>query len=342
MSMISIISSIKSIATTPFSFKSPKRKEDLPCDIFEKRIESVAWDEKKLQEIYDKTYTEVMRQHKIIFLEFDKLKLTKPKIILKSLDSESAASYTFSDNTINFDPIHLKDDYYSVDILDEKGKIKQHIATLCATHLENSKELIKENYGDFKTTKLTNKEKEAYISACLAHEIRHFMQNHIIASTTGASKAQKEEYEKLYKEIKSTLSSLSKEERKALGKFDVKKVFGYVKKYRPKKQLDENTTLKYSIFQEDDRYWSVKNHLLMSEIARLKSDEESSINENYLASCTEVDAYRYEYEFFLSQIGKFGDDFREDILCAIAAELEFNANDTLNEMLKKGVNFEHK
>lgn len=338
--MIYPISSIKSTSINPYSFMGIKRKGFLPCDIFEKRVQSTSWDEKKLQEIYDKTYDEVLRQHKIIFPEFDKLKLTKPKIELRNLDEETTASYTFSDNKISFNPKRLKEDYFSVDIIEE-GKIKQHISTLTSTQLKKSKSIIEKTYGKTTSTKLTDKEKEAYISSCLAHELRHFIQNHIIVSTSGASDIQKEEYIKLYREIKTTLSSLDKTERKALGKFNIDEIFKYVKRYKPKKLLSENTTLKYSIFDDDNRYWSVKNHLLISELERLRS-EEFGVNENYLASCTEVDAYRYEYEFFLSQIGEFSDEYREDILCAIASELEFFANDTLNEMLAKGVNFENK
>ena len=36
----------------------------------------------------------------------------------------------------------------------------------------------------------------------------------------------------------------------------------YYKSYKPKKMLDENTMLKFSIFPDDNRYLSVKEHFL--------------------------------------------------------------------------------
>lgn len=339
MDMISLISSIKSIAGKPLSLKPTKRKEELPCDIFEKRIECVSWDEKKLQEIFDKTYTKVIRQHKIILPEIGKINLQKPNIELKAINNSAAASYTFSDNTISFNPLNLKEDYYSIDFLDKKGKIKKHIATATESQVSSTK-IPKKGFKKASYTKLTNKEKEVYVATMLAHELRHFIQNHIIASTAVASDMQKDEYNKIYNKIKEIVSTLNEKEIEILGNFDVEKIFCYAKNYKPKELLDENTVLRYSILDENDRCWSIKKHLLMSEIERLEN-ENSGINDAYFANCNEVDAYQYEYEFFLSQIGEFSNDFREDILCAIACELETTAKDALAKMLAKGVNFEN-
>lgn len=339
--MILPISSIKSSNIASFSFKGAKRKDVIPCDVFQKRIQGVLWNEKKLQEIFDKTYAEVVRQHKIIVPEFQKLKLTKPKIELTPIDEFTAASYAFSNNLIKFDPSHLKEDYYSVDFIDEQGNIKEHAGTLTASQarvLGN----IEKRYKNATYTKLTDKEKEAYIASCLAHELRHFVQNHLIASSATASDIQKSEYLKLYEEIKSVIATLNEEEKKDLGDYDVEKTFSYIRNYKPKTLLDENTLLKYSIFKEDSRYWSIQNHLLASEIQRLNSENEFVVDDVYKAMPTEVDAYRYQYEFFLSQIGKFDDNFRENFLCAMACELETYADATLSEMLAKGVCFESK
>ncbi len=339
--MISSILSIKSSNITHFSFKGAKRKDVTPYDVFQKRIQGVLWNDKKLQEIFDKTYAEVIRQHKIIVPEFQKLKLTKPKIVLTSIDDFTTASYAFSNNTVKFNYTHLKEDYYSVDFMDEKGNIKEHVGTLTASQAR-SLEKIEKRYKDAKYTKLTDKEKETYISSCLAHELRHFIQNHIIASTTNALDIQKEGHLRLYEEIKRVIATLDEEERKELGDYDVEETFSYIRAFNPKEFLEENTLLKYSIFKEDNRYWSVKNHLLASELERLSNESEFPIDDIYKSSASEVDAYRYQYEFFLSQIGKFNDDYRENFLCAIASELEAYADYTLDEMLAKGVNFENK
>ena len=48
-----------------------------------------------------------------------------------------------------------------------------------------------------------------------------------------------------------------------------------------------------------------------------------------------------EYKNYTTNNQKNTHNFRENILYAIASELEFFANNTLSEMLKRGMDFKH-
>ena len=313
---------------------------DLRCDTFQfsGKVKPVQWNEAKIQAIFDETYKKVIEQHKQTNPITRDLNLQKPTIKFEEEGLNAAAAYSFCDNTVSISTINLKEDYYLVALVDKNGEIKNSIVTLPKSQLKQTMTLIGKNYKNTKAIRLTDKEKEVYIKATLAHELRHFIQAHLMASTQDCKDTLAVSYNELYKDIKALQDDLKADGYENV--VDLEERFKYSKNYQPKKILDKNSTLKFSLFSDDKRKWSIKDHMLQSELAGLKDEISSNENtEEYLALPQEVDAFNYRYEYLLTQLGKYDENFREDIMLAIASEVKTDAQLALDEMAKTGVKF---
>jgi hypothetical protein len=61
--------------------------------------------------------------------------------------------------------------------------------------------------------------------------------------------------------------------------------------------------------------------------------------EIYLSSTQEVDAYNYQYEYLLTQMSGYNDNFRENVMFGLCAILEADADLALETMHKTGGKF---
>ncbi len=199
---------------------------------------------------------------------------------------------------------------------------------------QKSSDDIQAKHPEYTITKekLNDSEKELYISSVFAHELRHCIQTHLLCSTKGCM----EEYKTYFTELKGALEELveAKKEMAALegkpyvqGEEDLDlQSLNYGLNYKPKKVFDENALFKFSMLPKDNRYWSIKEHLL-------SKSEQSKKNGEYYNNPLEIDAYNYEYEFLATQMKNYPKGaVREDIANNLSLAVCLNVED-------EGVNF---
>ena len=107
------------------------------------------------------------------------------------------------------------------------------------------------------------------------------------------------------KSIAENLARLKKEKEESIN--------AYYKSYKPKKMLDENTMLKFSIFPDDNRYLSVKEHFLANLKNKIGGTEDSETE--YYSEPMEIDAYNFTSEFIIYSGTKPG--IRKDVLIGL-------------------------
>ena len=265
------------------------------------------FDEKRIREIYEKTYLNVLKENPIT----KELNMEKPTITFEYDNSSAGASYRFASNNIVFKKDFNQNTY--ICISKENNKMTD-------ARLANEDELdeIQKNKGtqeEIEIKKLTDDEKELFLSSMLAHELRHAIQSHIVASTEGVCEKQRKLDEETQVELQEYLNSLEKtkeelgkegllsetdfEELKEIDETieDTKKEinsFEYEKKYKPKKLFPKDMQLKFSAFENDNRYWSINDLLRIPNDKDLTEEEK---REAYYAQPVEIDAYNYQFEY---------------------------------------------
>ena len=287
---------------------------------------SSTWNNKRIEAIYDKTYEAVMAQNPIT----QELNIKKPALNFKNPDEkeeDTIASYRTGMGEIavyagNF----LANDIYLCKFTDENN---EPVDIKISTREDIDKYLQNPSEYKLTTDKLTDSEKELYISSIFAHELRHCIQKHLIASTDGCKDEYKKELED-YKKTLEELTSLKKELAEAKGEpyvssdddEDLKKL-NYGLNYKPKKIFDRNMTFKYSLLPSDNRYWSVNDHL-----HALSSKKKEDYDNNYYSDPLEIDAYNYEREFMLTQADAYpAANLRKEIVNDMFIATSLNVSD---------------
>ncbi len=138
----------------------------------------------RINKLYDRTYSTFVKDNPII----SKLNYKKPKIRINKIDESCSARYGFTNNTIEVNKKGINSPYIGV-IVDKK------YGTIAGFELISSeKELpdIKEKYKDSDyeicaVNELNGDEEALLIATYFAHELRHSLQEHILASTKGSS-----------------------------------------------------------------------------------------------------------------------------------------------------------
>lgn len=322
-----------------FNSNSNIYSAEIKPDTFEYKTQIKPWDERRTKALFDKTYNAVISQNIMVNPIVEKLSLTKPKIILTN-SSNSTAKYRFSDNTVELDLSHVKEDYFLCENKNANGT-KNPVGVLTKSQLDENLDEIRKTYPNLSTTKLTDKEKETYISTFMAHELRHFIQAHLMASCKDTHLILKEKHEALKNKIAQLIAEIEAEGESV--DIDPQEKFSYSLSYKPKKLLDENSTFKFSMFKDDDRLWSIKDNFLASELRILDPSDSGNNKDNnyetYLSSAQEVDAYNYQYEYLLTQMSRYNDNFRENVMFGLCAILEADADLALETMHKTGGKF---
>lgn len=280
-----------------------------------------AFDDKRIQAIYDKTYAAVMAQNPIT----KELNIQKPLLNFNGGKNGALATYICGVNEIKVqNKDFFKNDVYLCKMTDANGEIID-MQVLGQNDIED----FKKRNLDVRIVpeKLTDGEKELYISSVFAHELRHCIQSHLLLSTEGC----KDEYKKEFQELKDSLGKLS-DMKKELAELEGKpyipgeedmelQKLSYGLNYTPKKVFDENSLFKFSLSPEDNRYWSIKEHLL-SESRQCKENGE------YYKDPLEIDAHNYQCEFLLTHARKGSKGaLRENIKDGLMLAIRLNAQD---------------
>ena len=316
---------------------SPFRLRQLKTDVFE-RTTSLINKNKKVQEDsaeieIKKTYDEVFSKICSHIPVVKKLRITKPKLVFRE-NPKATAAYNFPSNTIEIDPAY-KEDLYAYQIFDKDGNLID-----CGISFKNKikKSFSKDKKINCKMIKLNPDEKKLYLKSILAHELRHWAQDHILASTKGCQ----EPYNYRINLINSLLSAIEElieiaKANKSLNQNlkqyqtmldESRKNNAYILGYAPKEFLDEDFMLETSILPYETKYWSIKDHFLPAALRYSNSDEKE-----YSSNPLEIDAYYFQAEFMSDEKDSKA-DIREDIFLAMmcnSIEKGFEAIEKIEE-----------
>ncbi len=291
------------------------------------KVSDTNFSNEKIEAIYNKTFDIVLKQNPII----NELNYQKPKLNFNESKTDKAdltiASYSFLTNEIAI----VDWDLFKQDIFLIKYYNENNEQTDLKIIPENKLKECKSKKGISRTekTKLTDKEKELYLSSIFAHELRHSIQYNILASTKNCDGHIKETVNNCIIADKELLDSMQelldltqdKKEKAKIAKEleELKrqnKKIDFSLNYKPKKLFDENMTLKFSIIPDDNRYLSIKKHFY-------DVDKDKTL---YELRPWEIDAYHYEGEFITTQMPeKDSNELRKDIVSSMALRSLLNS-----------------
>ncbi len=326
----------------PTRIQGSAKTFEVKKDTFEKNVNFTGinspdsnWNKARIREIYDKTYEQVIRQNPIV----KELNIQKPELLFTfdEWNNEAIAAYTVLLNAIEITN-NLKEDCYLITMADKKGKATSPIAFAPESKIGTQQMLYGKN-PNVKFIKLNDNEKEKFVSAVLAHEMRHCIQEHLLLSTEGcedylasAKEAAKEAQESLNYCIEEDIAA---GKRPAKTDREYARCLSYMVNYEPKKILSPDTKLNFSLNPKDKRALSVVRHLLPT---AGPDNRINQVNDAYYAQPFEIDAYNYEYEFLNSLIANRSifDTSRDDVLQALAKLFDGNAQLGIKNMQKSG------
>ena len=231
-----------------------------------------------------------------------KLDIQKPKLTFVDLGN-SDACYDFYSNTIKIGTKY-NEDLYAYAGYDENNELIGVGIALKDT-IDNGLLQLKAKADKFRVYKLNPDEKKLYIKSVLVHELRHWTQEHLLASTKGCEEHIEyrldliKKMTKTYEEAIQLCESSGYKERAKNFKAALKQTateYRYITNYKPKRILDEDFTLRTSCSFLENRYWSLKDHLLPASLCYKNSDD----NE-YKRNPIEIDAFNYQAEFLTDE-----------------------------------------
>jgi len=310
----------------------PKVKNGPVFDVFQKSdvsfkgvSQSYGWSKARICSVYDKTYEDVIKLNPIV----KELNMEKPDVLFPTEWPYPGAltAYNIVFNTIEVAP-ELSEDYYILVIRDSKGNIATAGRFASESTVKAQQDFIKK-HKNLEYIKLNDCEKEKLISALMAHELRHCIQDHMLLSTEGCE----EHLNAVKRQAKSAkivfLSNITRD--KAFGrkpnKIDLyySERPDYILNYEPKKMLNRGTVLKFSMDPRDKKAFSVVEHFLPT------ADFDTRINQitnEYYAQPFEIDAYNFEYEYLARLMNKksIADNSRPDVVRAMTSVFRYNTN----------------
>lgn len=294
-------------------------------DIFEKNIQNIKQTKqvnkpKNYDELFEETYKEFLKQNPM----FEELQIPKPKLGYSVDRSTSEAQYDFGENKIYINKERLDEDTYIVVIKNYENQDmpmdvvpKSGLETIRKIY---EKELPKGSYIEY--IKLTQEEKELWQKSCIAHELRHCLQNHLTASlknnqskTLVVIKELLQAEEELLRRIEKEQGKNSEAYKQEYTKYqNNKEKYSYGLNFTPHKIIDDNTTLPYSFMpdlypEHANKKWSVKEHF-----ERADKEYDNSDPYIYISSPLEIDAYYYQKEFIMNAARKNSEKYRDEFI----------------------------
>ena len=239
-------------AKTSCNFSATSKLEFQPsedCFVRSTNLIKQISDKQRIEKLYDETYNQVINLVSKTNPIIKDLELNKPQIIIKGYsDSKTCGAYSFIDNTISISKDVFDISSYIIGTVDKDGNIEKYLGLTSekekqeklkkAQQLENNAELIK----------LSKEEQDIYVKSVFAHEIRHFIQEHLIASTEGCGQLQKDGINNFKNDVKKAREeyiNLCKEAGIEPDKNLIKEDKKYYETYRPKINLPADTKLKF-------------------------------------------------------------------------------------------------
>ena len=312
----------------------------LTSDVFQKTTDSIEKTKRnkllksngEIGQYYNEVFDKILMDVPVMKL----LGVEKPKLIFND-KMEANAAYDFTSNTIELNPIY-QEDFFACFEYGENDEL-QNCGIYNRTDFEGSLEQIKARSAGYQIRKLTPEEKELHIKSILVHELRHWTQEHIIASTKGCQ----EPYERRLGKVKELINTLEeiiivlkengaprqkiKEYQAKLA--DAKKQHSYILSYKPKVVLSEDYKLPVSALPYENQYWSVKDHLLKAALSYSNSDDAQ-----YSTNPKEIDAYNYQADYIVIEESKPNTKVRAKVVEAMlmgCAKNGFSAMERLEE-----------
>lgn len=339
-------STVKRSVNSSCSFSKLTTQPTDDCFIRSTNLIKKITNKQRLQNLYNRTYDDTLRLITRVNPVVSELKLQKPEFRIEKFDDpQKGGGYGFADNCITIAEDMFDYCSYIIGTTDEIGKIDSFIGFASEN---NKNEKIKEARNSTPNAtliKLTEEEKDIYVQSAIVHELRHFVQNHLIASTKNCGEIQKAGFDGFLKTVKDELAKVKEEYIQACKEAGItpdpeiiKEDTQYYETYTPKKLLLENTTLKFSCFSDDNRRLSVKNHLLKSQIDATQGKGIKSYDDDYHSSALEIDAYNFQYEYLLFT-AVTNKNVRKDVITALSLYPCMNRDDGLEIMNKRGINF---
>lgn len=292
-----------------------------------------------IKDIYDTVLRDCLKMNLFANPIIRNLKLEKPKIIIAhNSDMTGIACYNFPSNTISINEKIIKNDLYLCYSEDKESGQITTFGVYVKDELKKGLEDLKSLNVPIKTLKLNEKEKEFYIATLLAHEIRHFIQSHVMASSEGISQLYTEEqieavnkfnefvpsYNENLRQIEQTVENCRKRGLKVIPELieilNTQKPKNYVdttyaKNYRPNSLLDRYTPFKFSMLPLDTRtitpldFYNASNEKMGPE----KNNENA-----YYSNLIEIDAYNHGFEYTYATKSKYSQGVRKLVIDGLA------------------------
>lgn len=282
-----------------------------------KSADALSDKEARIYKLYDEVYDEVLADMVKTNPVIEELNLEKPKLLIENYsDEEDKGVYNFASNSISLSRSFVDNNYtYALVSRDADGELNDFFGFSTDKSLEDDLQTLSEddNIAEPEVMSLSQEEQDLVLKETFAHELRHFVQLHLIASVEGCREPHIEMTDLRLQRIKESQEEYlaACEEAGIEPREDLLKPMpDYYKNYQPKKMLPSDTLLKLSKDEEDNRYLSVKEHLFASE---MKDAERQG--DNYLSSTLEIDAYNYGYEYVMSNLSKPG--IRDEVIIGL-------------------------
>ena len=310
-------------------------------------LESKKYNLKDIQKLYDDVLQDSLKIQAFSTPIINKLKLEKPSIrIAPDSDMTGIASYAFVSNTISISEKFLNSDLYLCYSEDKQTGTIIPFGIYQEASLKKEIEALGEYNFQPKSLKLTEQEKELYIASSLAHETKHFIQSHLIASTAGLSEKYLQEqiaegekynefvlkYNENFKQIQDCVEDCRKKGIEVIPELlDIiatqkpKQLVNtsYAKKYLPNTLINQNNPIKFSILLEDTRTITPKD---LYEASKQKQTNPNPNNDDaYYSNLVEIDAYYHAFEYLLSVEKKYTVGIRKIVLEALLENTQRSA-----------------
>ena len=303
-------------------------------------------EKQRIEKLYNETYGEVLNVMGKTNPIINSLNLSKPELLIEKYEqSDKGGGYSFTENSIGISEKVFDNSTYVIGTLDEIGKLERYIGM--SSEKDKQKKLLEAQQQNEHAIliKLTQEEQDIYVKATLAHEIRHFIQSHLIASTADCGEKQKAAISKVLKPATDELKKLKEEYIKLCEEAgiepskDIKNERPqYYEIYQPKTILPQDTKLKFSLFADDNRYWSVNDHLFNSQLANCDGKGVVDFDNNYYGNALEIDAYNFQKEF-LYTFANDKQNTRKEIILAFSIEAATATEKGIDLLQKSGKDF---
>lgn len=253
--------------------------------------------------VYDSVYDEIIydmaRTNPLILT----LNLNKPSLRLisdedrKKYNFSGVASYNYTENIIQINDNFDQRTFVFIE-KNENGSISEYYIVNEEEYEELKQSLISKNRL-FDVFELSDEEIEFSLKATLAHELRHYIQEHLVASLSASGDKIRNKYLEEYLSFEKNkfdyIESCKQENKIPDLKVISQSLPTYWIEYIPNK-IAENSLFKFTSNTNDNRYWSITD-----DFANLSRKLSGRTNEDfmyYYGRPTEIDAYNYELEYY--------------------------------------------